>query len=167
MALFVYGRLNLREQFGQVAKLQVVAGPLDCAARGMSEHHNEFRSGHVTRELETAEDVGIDHVAGDAYGEDVAQALVKDQFGRRPAVDTADNGGKRPLAVARLVGLLQQVAAGAQVVDEAGVTILEELQSKFRGAGSLSFRGVRFHGELYLDFRLLSLTAMLATTIYN
>ena len=79
-------------------------------------------------ELEAADDVGVDDVPGNAHREDVAEPLIEDEFRRCAAVDATDNGGKRPLAVARLVGLLEQVAVDAQVIDEARVAFPEYLE---------------------------------------
>jgi ApbE superfamily uncharacterized protein (UPF0280 family) len=56
-----------------------------------------FAPPYLRREFQAADDVGVDKVAGDAGGEDVADVLVEHQLGRHSAVDTADNGGKRSL----------------------------------------------------------------------
>ena len=90
-------------------------------------------------ELEAAHDIGVHDVAGDAHREDVAEALVEDELGRRAAVDAAHDRGEGPLAVTRLVGLLQQVAVDAQVADEARVAFLQDVERARGGDGGLRF----------------------------
>jgi voltage-gated sodium channel len=59
---------------------------------------DEPRSGHGGGELQAAEDVRVPEVAGDASPEDVADALVEDEFRRHPGVDASGNEGEGMLA---------------------------------------------------------------------
>jgi hypothetical protein len=142
LVLLVHGRLDLREQVGEVAEFHVIAGALDGAALRVPHHHDELRAGDVAGELEAAHDVGVHDVAGDPHREDVAEALVEDELRRRAAVDAAHDGGKGPLAVACLVGLLQQVAVDPQVVDETCVAFLQDLEGAGGCDGGLRFERV-------------------------
>ena len=91
----------------------------------MTEHDDGPRPHHPGRELQAADDIGVDEVAGDAGGENVADLLVEYEFGRHAAVDTADNGGKRSLTLGGRADLSHQVAIDALARDEAFVAFLE------------------------------------------
>gem|GEM_PF-6875399 len=146
LALLVNRRLNLRQQFGEAPQFEVIARSLDRAARRVSQHDDQFRPRQRTGKLKAADDVGVDDVPGDAYREDVAEALVEDEFGRCAAVDAADDDRKRPLPGAGLVGLLQQVAVLTQVPNKALVAFLEILQRLGWGSRCLGFTIVCSHG---------------------
>jgi hypothetical protein len=98
-----------------------------------------------------ADDVGVDEVAGDAGGENVADRLIEHQLRRHPAVDTADNGGKRSLTRGGCADLSHQVAIDALAGNEAFIALLEHVHCVIRAHRLLPVDGE--NGTLIRSFR--------------
>ena len=64
----------------------------------MAHYDNEARAKFRSRKLDTANLRRLDNVAGDANDKQVAQALVKYDFGGRPRIRTPQDDGKRLLS---------------------------------------------------------------------
>ena len=94
----VHRRLDLGEQAGEVAQFHVVHRALDGAAIGMADDGNQFCAGNFAGEFHAAEDVVIQHVAGDARAENVADALVQNDFDGLARIQAAQDHGKGILA---------------------------------------------------------------------
>jgi hypothetical protein len=99
-----------------MSQLNMVAGADNCTAPGMAEYHDHFRTYDFGGEFHTTQNVRVQDIAGDADTEEITQPLVKNQLGRRAAVDTAQYGSKRKLAGRSFVDLLKQIAVCFQVV---------------------------------------------------
>ena len=73
-------RLDFFQQSGDVTELGMVASAADRAAAGMADDDNCLCSGFCGGKFETTQQVIIEDIARDASTEDVANALVKDEF---------------------------------------------------------------------------------------
>ena len=96
-----HGGFDACQHPGQVAEHHVVAGTLDRAALSVPQDHDQLRPRGRAGELQAAQHVVVDKVAGDSRAEDIADALVEDQLIGGPQVDAADDGREGVLAVAR------------------------------------------------------------------
>jgi hypothetical protein len=59
---------------------------------------------------------------------DIAQALIKDQFRRSPAIDATQDHRKRPLTVVRVIDLVEQVTVYFQVVYKTLIALLQNMK---------------------------------------
>ena len=92
------------------------------------EHHHQPGAEAFGRELDAADLGGRDDVAGDADHEQVAQALVKDDFGRHPGVRTAQDDGERKLLRGQFdaaAGCRWPSITAAGVGDEARIAVAQ------------------------------------------
>ena len=90
---------DLGQQLGQMAEVRVGDGSLDCAARRMPLHDDQFRARDLRRVLQAPEYIRALDGARDPAVEDGTQAQVEDDFGRRPRVHAPEHDRRR-----RLVG---------------------------------------------------------------
>ena len=81
----------------QVVKL--LRGGLDCAAMLMAQHADQTDMQLLDRILQRSDDGTIDELAGGAYGEQVTQALIEDDFRRHARIRAGQHGRIRILAV--------------------------------------------------------------------
>jgi hypothetical protein len=84
------------------------AGAFHRSALAVAHHHDQPGAGLVAGELHAAEHVFVEHIAGDANAEDVAEALIEDQLGAGTRIDAAQNDRERVLLVRRFVDLLSR-----------------------------------------------------------
>jgi hypothetical protein len=95
-------------------RVQVAAGHLAARTGGghgatflMSEHNQQRAVKVVDGVLDTAEAYGIGDVSRSAHDEEIAQALVKNQLGRNPAVGTSEDDGMGLLSRSEFVAEAQ------------------------------------------------------------
>ena len=125
-------RLDFVEQQRQVAELHAVASALDGTAGGVTHDHDQLGAGRRRGEFEAAEQVFIDDVARDPTDEQVAYALVEDDFRRRARIEAGQHHRERVLTVGGGLLLCEQVAIDGLPGDEPGVSFLEQLQRLIR-----------------------------------
>jgi hypothetical protein len=78
------------------------------------------------REFQRAEHGGVDHLAGGANHEDVAETLVEDQLGRDPAVTTTEHRGGGLLTLGQALPMLDALVRVFRMAGgEALVTLFE------------------------------------------
>src|SRR5690606_30878951 len=119
------GGLDQIQQRREMSELHVVAGALDGPAVRVAEHDEQAGAGELAGELHAAQHRLAEDVSSDAHAEDVPEPLVEDELGRRARVDAAQDRGKGPLPVTRLVDLLEEVAVGLEVPYEPVVALLQ------------------------------------------
>jgi hypothetical protein len=95
----------------------------------VAEYHYDFCSRDPAPEFHAPQYVFVDNISSDTDAENIPEPLVEYQLGRRPAVDTAQHNGKRPLAVRCVVHLLEQVPVDFQIFYESFVSFLQYVQS--------------------------------------
>ena len=100
--------------------------------------------GDLGRELQAADDVGVDEIAGDPGREHAAEALVEDQFRRHPRIDAADDGRERRLTGGGGLDLRQEIAVDGLAGEQPGVAVHQPLQGLIRRLGALP-GGVEHH----------------------
>ena len=87
--------------------VQLLLGGLDCAAMLMAQHADQTDMQLLDRILQRSDDGTIDELAGGAYGEQVTQALIEDDFRRYARIRAGKHSGVGVLAVKqRLAGFL-------------------------------------------------------------
>ena len=87
--------------------VQLLLGGLDCAAVLVTEHTDQADVQFLDRVLQRGDNRAIDELPGGAHGEQVAQALIKNDFRRYARVRAGEHRGIRVLAIKqRLTGLL-------------------------------------------------------------
>ena len=87
--------------------VQLLLGGLDCAAVLVTEHTDQADMQFLDRVLQRGDNRAIDELPGGAHGEQVAQALIKNDFRRYARVRAGEHRGIRVLAIKqRLAGLL-------------------------------------------------------------
>src|SRR5262249_8569061 len=74
--------LNLIQKLGEFAELDIVDSAFDGTAVGMTQDEDEFCARDLAGEFHASADIVIKHVGGDAGVEDVADALVEEEFNR-------------------------------------------------------------------------------------
>ena len=74
--------------------LQLLQGRFNGAALRVAQHHHQAGAELFGGELDAADLGWGDDVAGDADDEQIAEALIEDDFDRYPGVGTAENGGE-------------------------------------------------------------------------
>ena len=150
-------RGEVRQRRGQVAQLDVIAGALDGAALGVTEHHNHLRARHSRRELEAAEKVGVDKVASHARREHVPDALVEDDLVGHAAVNAAQDGRHRVLSIGRVADLAEEVTLQRLAIEESLVAVFQQLDDAIgrelglglggEGGGQISVSGGGHNGN--------------------
>ena len=86
--------------------VQLLLGGLDCAAVLVTEHTDQADVQFLDRVLQRGDNRAIDELPGGAHGEQVAQALIKNDFRRYARVRAGEHRGIRVLAIKqRLAGL--------------------------------------------------------------
>ena len=83
--------LDARQQSGEVAQHHVVDGAFDGAARGVPENHDDLCAGNRAPELHAAEDVVVEHIAGNTGVEHVADAQIEDHLDRLARVEATQD----------------------------------------------------------------------------
>ena len=73
--------LDILEHRREVAELDLVDRALDRAAVVMAKDDDRLGARNLCREFQTADDVGVDEISSDARTENIADALIEDQFG--------------------------------------------------------------------------------------
>ena len=112
---------------GQIAQLHVVHCAFDSTTFGVSQNDDDFNTDDFASKFHWTENVLIQNIASNTDAENIAQSLVKNQFGRSTAVNTTQNDGKRVLSFFGFVDLLQQIAVCPKVIDEAVVAVFQNL----------------------------------------
>lgn len=107
----------------------MVDGGLDGTALAVSEDEDQLDIEVIDPVFDAGGDVGVGDVAGDADDEEVAEALVEEEFRRHAGVGAAEDDGEGVLGgfeggapVAGFVGVLQLTG------DEAAVAVFESLE---------------------------------------
>ena len=126
------GRLDLRKQLREVAKLGVGDGPGHRTTRRVAHDKHHLRPGELRGELHAAEDVGVLDVACDPGVEDVAHAEVEEDLRRGARIDAAEQyaGGKLPGSRGLLLG--KEVPLDLPSFTEAEVALLPLLEDLVR-----------------------------------
>ena len=104
------------------------------------------------RELQAADDVGVDEIAGDPGREHAAEPLVEDQLRRHPGIDAADDGGDRRLPGGCRLDLRQEIAIDGLAREQPGVAVHQPLQRLIRRLGALP-GGVEHHAIVIRECR--------------
>ena len=100
---------------------------------------DELLTSGLRGKFQAAENVRVHDIAGDAGVENIADALIENQFRTGARVEATDDGGEWKLAVARFVNLFQVIAACGFTSDEARIARLEVLEGLLRSRGGLRF----------------------------
>ena len=95
---FPHGWFDFIDQSGDVAELHVGTGPADRAAGGMAEDDDGLGTSLGCGVFKTAEEVVVKNISRDAGAEDVANALVENDFIGGAGVDAAEHGCEGILA---------------------------------------------------------------------
>ena len=140
-------RLDVGQRLGEVAQDNIVTGPFDGTAFGVTKNDDQPSTRGCAGKFQTAEDIVVDKVSRNACTEDIANALVEYQFIGRPRVNAAHNGDKRKLAAARRLDLLHEVAFEHVSLDKSGVALFEHLQGCLRSDRGLGLFSLG-HGGL-------------------
>ena len=106
----------------------------------MAEHDDGTGAHQLGREFKAAKNVGIDEIARDAGTEDVADALVENQFRRYARIDAAEDRGERRLAVRGFVDLGKQIAIERGAGQKTRVAGLQPLDRLVRAGRLLPLR---------------------------
>lgn len=81
------GGIDVLEETGEVAHLDMVAGTFDGTAGLMSEDHDDFNGGDCGCEFHRAELVAVLDVTSYAADEDITEALVEHLLDRHSRID--------------------------------------------------------------------------------
>src|SRR5215831_14143339 len=92
------GRLHLLKQAGEVAEVNAVACAFNRSATGVAHNDNELRPRNFAGKFQASNQIGVGDVAGDASVEEVSNAGVENELGRRTGINAAQEGGARILA---------------------------------------------------------------------
>jgi hypothetical protein len=106
----------------------VLAGTLDSTAFGMTQHNNNLGSGYLAGKFHGSKNIVIQYIARYPDTENVAQALVKYQFGACPGINTTEDDSERVLPVSRVVHLLKQVTIHFEVVYKAHIAVFQQFK---------------------------------------
>ena len=100
----------------------------------VSEHHHQPHLELFHRELDAADLRRRGDVAGDADHEQVAQALVEHEFGRRARVGAAQHHRERALRARMVLAprVAEQRLQADHMVDEAAVALAQPREGLFR-----------------------------------
>ncbi len=109
------------DQRGDVTQLDVVNGGFDGAAGGMAQDHDEFGAGNAAAELHAAEEVFVDHTAGDTTDEKITDSFVEYIFYGNAAIEAGEDDGFWVLTGCGFPYHGGVVAGGEVVGDEAGI----------------------------------------------
>ena len=107
--------------------MHIVNCSLDRTTFGVTEDHNELRTGELGREFQAAKDVRLDEIPGDARREDIADALVEDELRRYSRIDASYNRGNWGLTKRGRAHLGQQIAVPHSLTDEALIAVHQGL----------------------------------------
>ncbi len=86
LGIAIGGGFEFTDQAGKVAQCNVVACPLDHAAAAMTQHNDYFCSADFAGKFHAAQNIVIHDIPRYPDTEKVTQALVKDEFRRRPGI---------------------------------------------------------------------------------
>src|SRR4051812_948834 len=95
-SFFVYNcRLYFIKQCSKVSHLNMVTGTYNSSAFGMPKYYNNFGTHYLSGKLHTAKYILVQYISGYTDAKYIAQALIKNKFGRGAAINTAKNSCKR------------------------------------------------------------------------
>src|SRR5271165_3167070 len=100
----------------------------------MAKDHDELAAGHLRCVFEAAKNVGIDEVAGDSHGKNVADAPIEHELRRHSTVHAAKYCSKWRLGVCGVFDLHHQVAVNGASGKKTGVAFLQK-RERLSGAG--------------------------------
>jgi hypothetical protein len=109
-AISINRRPYVTQQLSEHSEFCAINGALDCAAFTVTQHDEQLRPFHLSREFGTAGDVIAWDVSGNADAEDVADALVEHEFWGDTGVDAPNDHCKRKLSARRCPDLTEEVA---------------------------------------------------------
>src|SRR5688500_2352488 len=83
------------EKQGKVAQAYIVDRALDCATSAVPHHHHNLGTRHSCSELDRAQNVVVDGIAGHAAVKRLANSNIADHLNGCPAVDARkENSGR-------------------------------------------------------------------------
>ena len=115
----------------------------------MAEDDDDFGTGNLGSELETADEIDVFDVASHATDENITDSLVEDDLGRYPRVDAAEDGGFRILTTVGSSCCLRQVVTLCQLALYEPLVAGLEIRQHPVGSQRLLRGGVE-HGAHYL-----------------
>jgi hypothetical protein len=95
----------------------------------VTQYEHNLRSGYVTGELETAENIRIRNIPGHSCVEDIADAQIHNELGRSTGVDAAQNHRDRELTGGSFALLSQKIAIDAQPSSEPLIAVFHHIDN--------------------------------------
>ena len=108
-----------------MAELGVVAGAVHRATAGVTEDDDCLRAGLGRGEFKAPQNVVVQDISRDAGAENIADALVENDFIGTARVDAAQDGGEGILTARGLSVLGHEIAVAALAGCESGIAFLQ------------------------------------------